>query len=86
MLTAQLGDTLAVMVTRIPLNKVEAIKYALIFRDLPTGESEEIDFIGENDAVMAFAAWLAADEESLGSLEKYRTELRSKLNSGLFLP
>jgi hypothetical protein len=81
MLVAHLGDTVVMMVKSQSLDKADPIPfhYTLVFRDMPTGQTAEISYEGENDAVQAFAAWLVADEFDVGFLDKIREDLYAKL-------
>lgn len=36
--------------------------FTLSFHDLPTGEKQDLVYFGENDALLALSAWIAADE------------------------
>jgi hypothetical protein len=58
-------------------------RYQLHFRDLSTDTRFELDADGEGDAMLLLAAWIAADEESLGSLEPQRVVLINQLPKGL---
>ena len=92
MLTAILGDMMVIMFCR---DNPEAGSmpdaplrwYTLEFRDLHSGKLAEVTYAGENDAVLAFAAWLAADEDRLGSLGAHLDKLNASLPMGhKFLP
>jgi hypothetical protein len=87
LLVGYLGDLVCTATAHQSLDKHDPLPfhYTLHFRELTSNKSAEISFIGENDMVLAFAAWLASDEESLGSITKYRTELQEKLPKG-FMP
>lgn len=62
--------------------------FELHFRDLPTGESDCLVIEGENEAILTFAAWLAADEEHIGVLEKRLRRLHATVGqrSKKFMP
>jgi hypothetical protein len=90
LLVGYLGDLVAtatVHQTLDPANDSALMPYhyTLHFRDVTSGKTAEISYTTENDMVLAFAAWLVADEENIGLLEPHRTELADKLPKG-FMP
>lgn len=88
MILVYLGDTMLTMTTHQSLDPKDEMQFhnVLHFRDIPTGETAEISYSGENSACLAVAAWIAADEKNIGDLEKFRKELYEKLPKGVFLP
>jgi hypothetical protein len=85
---AMLGDTLVQLIEVLGGDREETpFSYELHFRDLPTGESEVLVIHeGENAAVLAFAAWLAVDEQP-GWFEQRRNSLYERIKAKKkFLP
>lgn len=84
---ACIGDLVAILYAVQSLDPKDELPrtYQLMFQDLPTGENETLVYTGENDAVLAFAAWLAADapEDVIKACKQLRARIKSK---GKFLP
>lgn len=90
MLTGILGDIYVSLISAYDLNTDEqgarSTRYELHFKDIPSEKSQVLVYQHENEAVLAFAAWLAADEE-LDWFGPAIDNLRAKIGSTrYFLP
>lgn len=60
------GDSLVTLVMVTPLSGEEIARgyrtYNLTFTDIPTDKSYTKSIVGENDAMVALAAWIVADD------------------------
>ncbi len=63
-ITICIGDTLVTATRHQSLDNNDDMPhhYTLMFTDLPTGFHFDISYTGENDLMLAVAAWIAADE------------------------
>ena len=89
--TIYIGDTHLSVIAVQSLDPHDAAQfsYELHFRDGPSGKFATVVADGENTALYMFAAWIAADEPSLGALDPYLAQLHAKLTTAeakLFLP
>ncbi len=79
------GDTLLTLVKVIPVEKDVEPVHLLTLKDLPTGQTADIECESENSALMYVAAFIAADEPE--ALDGYLDELRERLkDTSVFLP
>ncbi len=83
--TCCIADTSVSLHSVIPLTKGEPVTYLLSFLDLPTSEREDLVYMGEAEALTAFAAWIVCDEP--GSTVPASAILYHRLKrKGKFLP
>ena len=88
--TCCIGDSLVTLTKPVPLRAkgvtsaefadevMTADFYNLTFTDLPTDKRVTVVICGENDAMLAFAAWIAADEPpGFPNVERMRQVLRT---------
>jgi hypothetical protein len=80
---ASVGDALITLVAVTPitpdLNKqMRDRTYNLSFTDLPTDRTYTHSIVGENNALHAFAAWIAADDgPGFPTIQRMLDELRN---------
>jgi len=87
MIFVKLSDLVVAMTSHQSVDKDDPMMfhYTVHFRDLVTGETAEISYTGENEAIMAVAAWLVSGEKNIGMLESHLQRLQDNLPKG-FLP
>jgi hypothetical protein len=84
---AQLSDIMCDVYQHKPIDHTQQSTYEFRLLDIPSGETFTISYPQETDAVLAFAAWLSADD-TLGLTEhvvKLRAAIPVHLHI-LFLP
>lgn len=83
--TVCVGDMIVTLAKVIPIERNKEPVHNLRFHDIIDNTSLDVEYESENDAFMAFAAWIAADEPEAipGAATKLRERMGPEMASKL---